>query len=155
MDPWVRKIPWRRKWQSTPVFLPGESHGWRSLVGYSPQGGKESDTTERLHLTSPHEPKSVDGLCAVCLVTQSYPTLCDHMDCGPPGSSVHGDSPGKKTRVCCHAHFQGIFPTQGLNPDVLLYRWILYCLSHHGSPRILEWVACLFSGGISRPRNQT
>ena len=49
-DPWVGKIPWRRKWQSTPVFLPGESHGRRSLVGYSPQGRKESDTTERLHL---------------------------------------------------------------------------------------------------------
>ena len=40
---------WRRKWQPTPVFLPGESHGWRSLVGYSPQGRKEPDTTERLH----------------------------------------------------------------------------------------------------------
>jgi len=34
-DPWVRKIPWRRAWQPTPVFLPGESHGQRSLVGYS------------------------------------------------------------------------------------------------------------------------
>ena len=45
-DPWVRKIPWRREWQPTPVFLPGESHGRRSLVGYSPQGYKESDTTE-------------------------------------------------------------------------------------------------------------
>jgi len=33
--PWVRKIPWRRAWQPTPVFLPGESHGQRSLVGYS------------------------------------------------------------------------------------------------------------------------
>ena len=43
---------WRRKWQPTPVFLPGKSHGWRSLVGYSPWGHKESDTTERLHLTS-------------------------------------------------------------------------------------------------------
>ena len=43
------KIPWRRKWQPTPVFLPGESHGQRSLVGYSPQGRKESDMTERLH----------------------------------------------------------------------------------------------------------
>ena len=40
---------WRRKWQPTPVFLPGESHGRRSLVGYSPWGRKESDTTERLH----------------------------------------------------------------------------------------------------------
>ena len=43
---WVQKIPWRRKWQSTPVFLPGESHGQRSLVGYSPWDHKESDTTE-------------------------------------------------------------------------------------------------------------
>ena len=51
-DPWVGKIPWRRKWQSTPGLLPGESHGQRSLVGYSPWGLKESDTTERLHFTS-------------------------------------------------------------------------------------------------------
>ena len=42
----VRKIPWRRKWQPTPVFLPRESHGQRSLVGYSPWGRKESDVTE-------------------------------------------------------------------------------------------------------------
>ena len=46
-----RFIPsyWRRKWQPTPVLLPGKSHGWRSLIGYSPWGPKESDTTERLH----------------------------------------------------------------------------------------------------------
>ena len=48
-NPWVGKIPWRRKWQPTPVVLPGESHGGRSLVGYSPWGHKESDMTERLH----------------------------------------------------------------------------------------------------------
>ena len=42
----LRKIPWRRAWQPTPVFLPGESHGQRSLVGYSPQGHRESDMTE-------------------------------------------------------------------------------------------------------------
>ena len=48
-DPWVGKIPWRRKWQPTPVFLPGESHGRRSLVGYSPWDRKESDRTEQLH----------------------------------------------------------------------------------------------------------
>ena len=52
---WVRKIPWRRKWQPTPVFLPGKSHGWRNLVGYSPWGHKELDTTERLHFTSNFE----------------------------------------------------------------------------------------------------
>ena len=45
-ETWVRKIPWRRKWQPTPAFLPGESHGQRSLVGYSPWGCKASDTTE-------------------------------------------------------------------------------------------------------------
>ena len=44
--------PWRRKWQPTPVFLPGKSHGQRILVGYSPWGHKELDTTERLHFTS-------------------------------------------------------------------------------------------------------
>ena len=45
-DSWVGKIPWRRAWQPTPVFLPGESHGQRSLMGYSPQGHKESDRNE-------------------------------------------------------------------------------------------------------------
>ena len=45
-DPWVRRIPWSRKWQTAPVFLPGKSHGQRSLGGYSPWGCKESDMTE-------------------------------------------------------------------------------------------------------------
>ena len=47
-NPWVGKIPWRREWQPTPVVLPGESHGQRSLAGYSPWGHKESDTTEAI-----------------------------------------------------------------------------------------------------------
>ena len=58
----VGKLPWRRAWQPTPVFFPGESHGQRSLVGYNPWGRKESDTTERL--------------------------LCVCVDCNLPGSSV-------------------------------------------------------------------
>ena len=48
-DPWVRKIPWRRKWQPTQVFLLGKSHGQMNLAGYSPWGHKESDTTEHTH----------------------------------------------------------------------------------------------------------
>ena len=48
-DSWVRKIPWRRQSQPTPVFLPGESHAQISLAGYSPWGLKESDTTEQLN----------------------------------------------------------------------------------------------------------
>ena len=49
-DPWVGKIPWRREWQPTPVFLSGEFHGQRSLAGYSAWGCQESDTTEQLSL---------------------------------------------------------------------------------------------------------
>ena len=51
-NPWVGKLPWRRAWQPTPVFLPGESHGQRSLAGYSPWGCRESDATERLTLNT-------------------------------------------------------------------------------------------------------
>ena len=51
-------------------------------------------------------------------VAQSCPALCNPMDCSLPGSSVHGDSPGKNTRVGCHALLQGIFPTQGSNPGL-------------------------------------
>ena len=53
-NPWVRKIPWRRKWRLTPAPLPGKSHGRRTLVGYSPWGHKESDTTEQRHTWLPH-----------------------------------------------------------------------------------------------------
>ena len=60
-NPWFGKIPWRRKWQPTPVFLPGKSHGQRNLAGYSP-----------------------------VFVTQLCPTLCDPTNCSPPGSSIHG-----------------------------------------------------------------
>ena len=54
-DPWMGRIPWRRAWLLTPVLLPGESHGQRSLVGYSPWGHRQSDATERLtHVTPTH-----------------------------------------------------------------------------------------------------
>ena len=49
LDPWLRKIPWSKKWQTAPVFLPGKSHGQRSLMGYSLWGGKELDVAEHLH----------------------------------------------------------------------------------------------------------
>ena len=88
-------------------------------------------------------------------ITQSCLTLCNPMGCSPPGSSVYGDSPGKNTGVGCHALHQGIFPTQGLNPDLPYCRQIPYHLSHQRSPRILEWVAYPFSRGTSRSRNQT
>ena len=55
-DPWVRKIFWRRAWQPTPVFLPREFHGQRSLEGYSPWGRKELYTTEQLSTAQQHSP---------------------------------------------------------------------------------------------------
>ena len=89
-----------------------------------------------------------DTMCTHAQLLQSCPALCNSMDCTPPGSSVHGESPGKNTGVGCFALLQGIFPTQGLNPGLLHCRQILYCLSHQGSPRILKWVVYPFSRGI-------
>ena len=57
-DPWVRKIPWRRERLLTPAFLPGESHGQRSLAGYNPWCHKESDMTELLTLSLSHTMES-------------------------------------------------------------------------------------------------
>ena len=152
------KVPWRTDRLATPVFLdffggsdnkesscnvedlglipglrrsPGAGHGnpfqysylenphgQRSLGSYSSWGHKESDTPETFTFYK------------LCLVTQYRPTLCVHMDCSSSGSSVHGDSPGKKTGMGCHTLLQGIFPTQGSNPGLLHCRQILYWLSH-------------------------
>ena len=62
MDLWVRKIPWRGKWQSILIILPGKSHGHgqRSLGGYSPQGHKESDVTEHTHAHAHTQKRSIE-----------------------------------------------------------------------------------------------
>ena len=73
------------------------------------------------------------------LVTQSCLTLCNLMDCCPPGSSVHGDSPGKNTGVGGHALLQGIFPAQGSNSGLPHCRQILYHLSPQGSSVIYSF----------------
>ena len=65
------------------------------------------------------------------------------------------NSPGQDTGVGSLSLLQGIFPTQGSNPGLPHCRWILYQLSHKGSPRILEWVAYPFPSGSSQCRNQT
>ena len=68
-------------------------------------------------------------------VTQSRPILCDTMDYSPPGSSDHGDSPGKNAGVGCHAFFQEIFPTQGSRLGLPHCRQILYHLRHQENPK--------------------
>ena len=77
--------------------------------------------------------------CAVGLVAQFCLTLCNPMDCSPPGTSILGDSPGKNTGVGCHALFQGIFPSQGLNPGFSHCKQILYQLSYQESPFHLQF----------------
>ena len=96
-------------------------------------------------------------LCYVvlCLVAQSYPTLCYPVDCSTPGSSFYRGSPGKNTGLGCYVLLQGIFPTQGSKPGLPHCRQILYHLSHQGSPWILEWLSYPFSRGSSRPQNWT
>ena len=64
------------------------------------------------------------------LVTHLCLSLGNPMDCSPPGSSVHGDSPGKNTGVGYHSLLQGFVPIQGSNPGLLHRRQILYCLNH-------------------------
>ena len=73
----------------------------------------------------------------------------------PHGLYSQWNSLGQNTGVGSLSLLQGIFPTQGLNPDLLNCRWILYQLSHKGSPRILEWIAYPFSRGSSQPRDWT
>ena len=77
--------------------------------------------------------KSSSYIWVLCLVAQSCLSLCDCMNCSPPGSSVHGNSPGKNIGVGCQALLQAILPSQGLNPGLPHCRWILYHLRHQGS----------------------
>ena len=105
------------------------------------------------YLLPTEEPKYIHDV--LCLVVQSCLTLWDPMDGSLSGSSVHGDSPGHNTGMGSHALLQGIFPTQEWNPVLPRCRWILYHLSHQGSPGIWQWAAYPFSRETSLPRNWT
>ena len=88
-------------------------------------------------------------------VSESCPTLCNPMDCSLPGSLVHGIlQVRKKTGVGSCSLLQGIFPTQGSNTHLPNCKWTLYCLSHQGSPRKLEWVAYPFSISLTLGSNR-
>ena len=90
--PWVGKIPWSRKWQPTPVFLPGESHGQRSPVSYIQSMASHAHAHEKTVLIY-----SVSGVqqsdSFIYTHTKSLQlcqTLCSPVDCSPSGSSIHG-----------------------------------------------------------------
>ena len=124
------RIPWRRAWQPTPVFLPGESHKQRSLVCYSQQDCEESDTTEQLAHTHTHSKHTMYTYCFYYAVAKSCATLCDPMHCSLSSSSVHGIS---QTRILERAL---ISLTQGLNPHLLHWQADSLPLSHQASPYI-------------------
>ena len=112
-DPWVGKIPWRRKWQPTPVLSPGESHGRRSLVGYiSPWGCKEWDMTERLHFhfQTGFQIRWWRFSCSV--VSNS----CNSMDCSLPGSSVHEILQTRILEWAVISFSRGYFQSRNLTP---------------------------------------
>ena len=95
-------------------------------------------------------------LAAFILVAQSCPTLCNPMDCSLPGSSVHGILQARILEwVAMPPHPPGDLPNLGIEPRSPTLQAVLYCLSHQGSPRILEWVAYPFSRGSSWPRDWT
>ena len=108
-DPWVGKIVWRRKWQTTAVFLPGEFHGQRSLVGYSPWGHKSqtqlSDPTTHHHSPPPSCSGTSNSLRSHKL---------QHTRLFFPW-----DFSGTNTEVGCHFFLQGIVLTQGYNQCLL------------------------------------
>ena len=74
-NPWVRKIPWRKASNNSPVFLPGECQGQRSLAGYSPQGHKESDTTEVTEHACTQQPKYILFLTVNSLFSVTCPPM--------------------------------------------------------------------------------
>ena len=133
---WVGKIPWRRKWQATPIFLPGESYGQRSLAGNSPWGCKESRVTK-------HSPFQVD--CLLKFLGMSRSGMCMCVSCSVVSNSwdprtVAGQAPlfmgSSRQEYWSGLPFpsSGNLPNPGIKPGLLHCREILYHLIHQGSP---------------------
>ena len=121
---------------SLPMEFPGkdtEAGCHFLLQGILPTQGWHQRLWHLLHWQAGCLPMEPPGKVLLCLVTQSCLTLCNPVDCSPPGCSVHGDSPGKNTGLGCHALLQGIFPTQGSNRGLPSCRQILYRLNHQES----------------------
>ena len=145
-DPWVRKIPWRREWQPTPVFLPEESHGQRSLAGYSPWGHKDSDATEWLsmHTRQVLEGESTEHGETSKRVLQNSNSCTSHVDY----TSGQEDAEGRQVGFWC--------PLSTGNPQIGKYAqktsrgmasqtWKGFCL--------MQFVnECLHHGGLDAVR---
>ena len=133
-----RGSPWAKKCRH--FLKSGEEKKTDSVIEV-PEKQLGPDNTLMLAQSDSRGNFRLQSCVALGLVTQSCWTLCDPVDCSPPGSSVHGDSPGENTGVGCRALLQGVFPTQGSNPRLPHCMWTLSCLSHRGSPayRAVRW----------------
>ena len=151
-DSWVGKIPWRRKWQPTPVFLPGEAHGWRNLAGYSPWGHKDLNMTEQLTLSlftcrilgstsdlqnwNLHFYQISRSLVSITKFEKQW--LIPQKQC----RWTHSDCPHYLPSCCCCSVVSSSWEPMECHPPGS---------SVHGisQARILEWVAISFSNSAS------
>ena len=136
-------IPWRRERQPTPVFLPGKSHGWRSLAGYSPWGPKESDMTERLHFLFFHFLQSLLNVLQYCFFFMFWFWACEIL---APQPRIKPTSPTLAGRF-----FTTVPPESEVTQSCPTLCDPMDCSlpgsSIHGifQARVLEWVAIAFS----------
>ena len=165
-DPWVRKIPWRRAWQPTTVFLPGESHGQRCWVSYCPYGHKELDTNEvtehtlqqciydqghilYIHLMCVNHPQNSSSLnlflnkncyaAAAAKLFQLCLTLCDPMDRSLPGSHVHGILQARILEWVAMSSFRKSSWPRDQTCIPCIDRWVLY----HWNTREAKDIICI------------
>ena len=131
---------WRRKWQPTPVILPGDFHEQKSLAGYRPWGCKESGMTERLSPIEKAKAKTskISKKTERVLSCFSHVWLCDPVHCSLPNSSVHGILQMRILEWVSMPSSRGSSPPRDQAP--LSYvsftgRWFLYHKHHLGSPR--------------------
>ena len=122
----------RRTW----VHLSQKHWSHNELLNNHWQKRLKSTQKDTLH---PRQKGSHNEMMRCWWVAQSCSTLWDAMDCRPPGSFVHGDSPGKNTGIGCHALLQGIFPTQGSNPGLSQCRQILLSYEPPGRGLFMIW----------------
>ena len=124
--PLSKGFPRQEHWSGLPFPSPGDL----------PNPGIEptSPALQADSLSLSHQGGPLHRIMHTCEAASVISNSLRHMDCSPPGSSVHRYSPSKNTGVGCHALLQGTFPTQGSNPGLPHCRWILYRLNHQGSP---------------------
>ena len=129
-----RLVPWKKSYDKPRKHITKQKH---YLANKCPSSQSYGFSSSRVWL---------------CIYVSESPSVVSD-SLRPHGLYRSWNSPGQNTGVGSLSLFQGIFPSQGLSPGLMHCRWILYQLSHKGSPRTLEWVACPFSRGSSQSGN--